>query len=87
MNIASSTNVASSTEALTAAVLALPHKDKVTLLTLLEDSLAEEDSAAADAYDAEIKRRIASTDCGDVTLVSHEEVQRLLGPKYGKKDD
>jgi putative addiction module component (TIGR02574 family) len=80
-------NVADSTSALTEAVLALPRKDKVTLLALLEDSLAEEGSAAADAYDAEIKRRIESTDRGDVSLISHEEVQRRLGPKYGKKAD
>ncbi|HEY2414808.1 MAG TPA: addiction module protein [Pirellulaceae bacterium] len=80
-------NVAISVETLTEAVLALPRKDKVTLLTLLEDSLADDDSTAADAYDAEIKRRIESTDRGDATLISHEEVKRRLGPKYGKKAD
>jgi predicted transcriptional regulator len=80
-------NTAVSSDQLTEAVLALPRAAKATLLALIQDSLAEEDEAGAQAYDSEIKRRIASTDRGDVVLVTHEEVQRRLGPKYGKKAD
>jgi len=80
-------NTAISADHLTDAVLALPRKDKMALLTLLQDSLGEEDEGAADAYDAEIKRRVESTDRGDVALISHEEVRERLGPKYGKKAD
>jgi putative addiction module component (TIGR02574 family) len=80
-------SVTTVTEQLTAAVLALPLADRATLLAILEDSLVEDENAteAEEAWDAEIKRRIESTDRGDVTLLSHEEVQQRLGPKYGKK--
>jgi putative addiction module component (TIGR02574 family) len=77
------------TDQLFHSVLALPRKDRVTLLAILEDSLAEDESTddVQEAWAAEIRRRIESTDHGDVQLISHEEVQRRLGPKYGKHAD
>jgi putative addiction module component (TIGR02574 family) len=67
------------------AFLTLPRQERAELAALLWDAVDEPaDDGLPDAWEAEIRRRIESTDRGDVVLISHDEVKRRLGPKYGK---
>jgi putative addiction module component (TIGR02574 family) len=78
-----------SMNALSEAALALPQKDRAALAAILIDSLDEDDDPveAKKEWDAEIKRRIESTDRGDVALLSHEEVWQRLEAKNGKLEN
>jgi putative addiction module component (TIGR02574 family) len=68
--------------------LTLPLDERAELAALLWDSVDEPaDEGLVDVWEAEIRRRIESTDRGDVQLISHEEVKHRLGPKYGKTSD
>jgi putative addiction module component (TIGR02574 family) len=82
-------NASTTTDQLFEAVLALPRKDKEALAAILADDLdADEDPAEVKkAWDEEIKRRIESSDRGEVTLLTHEEVWQRLEAKHGKVED
>ena len=68
--------------------LSLPRPERAELAALLWDAVDEPpDEGLADTWEAEIKRRIKSTDRGEVALIPHEEVKLRLGPKYGKPSD
>ncbi len=68
--------------------LTLPRNERAELAALLWDAVDEpSDEGLADTWEAEINRRIESTDRGEVTLIPHEEVKRRLGPKYGQPSD
>ena len=68
-------------QAIRSAALALPPDERAALAAELLESLDDEeaDEGAADAWEAEIARRLTEIERGEVTLIPAAEVLSRLG--------
>lgn len=62
-----------------AVALALPPDDRLALALELLESAEPEDEGAAEAWEAEIGRRVERLDRGEVQLLSTADVLRRIG--------
>ena len=69
------------------AALALPQAEREELALLLTMSIGPDTHTPNLAWDAEIRRRIAEVESGEVTPIPFEEVQRQIDAMLDADDD
>ncbi|MCA9112806.1 MAG: addiction module protein [Planctomycetaceae bacterium] len=76
--------MSSTTQQLLNDALELPTVERGRLATLLIESLdAEGDGDVAEAWDAEILRRLQSIDAGEVRMIPAQEAQAMIRGQHG----